>query len=373
MTEASTDPLSRRTPIDAGPSRLRHMPRTIALIYLAFGALWIFFTDRLLVWLQPPPESGSSAADCKGWLFVFVSAVLLFVVLHRYQRASNTATQALLESERRDAAHECRTRAARDRSARGSSKARIGSSNRSPTPCRTTCARLCAACPDSARSFRKPRPQLSTTNPALFAPYSAMRAERMSVLIEDLLEPLAHQPQRTVVPRSSNLSRSAVDAAATHSRALPGTCRQSSPLQPDMMCTATTRLLRIAMDNLLDNAWKYTSTTEHRRRSWSAQTGERQSGVFRSRQRRRLRHGVRRASCSALSSGCIQSPSSRHRHRPRHRAADHRATRWPHLGRGRTGSRRNFLLHTRRGTDATVNATSGALPAPGQHVRLLAP
>ena len=28
------------------------MPRTIALIYLAFGALWIFFTDRLLVWLH---------------------------------------------------------------------------------------------------------------------------------------------------------------------------------------------------------------------------------------------------------------------------------------------------------------------------------
>ena len=28
------------------------MPRTIALIYLAFGVLWIFLTDRLLVWLH---------------------------------------------------------------------------------------------------------------------------------------------------------------------------------------------------------------------------------------------------------------------------------------------------------------------------------
>ena len=28
------------------------MPRTIALIYVAFGVVWIFFTDRLLVWLH---------------------------------------------------------------------------------------------------------------------------------------------------------------------------------------------------------------------------------------------------------------------------------------------------------------------------------
>ena len=32
------------------------MPRTIALVYLAFGAVWIFFTDRLLVWLGLPPD-----------------------------------------------------------------------------------------------------------------------------------------------------------------------------------------------------------------------------------------------------------------------------------------------------------------------------
>ena len=32
------------------------MPRTIALIYVVFGAIWIFFTDRLLVWLKLSPE-----------------------------------------------------------------------------------------------------------------------------------------------------------------------------------------------------------------------------------------------------------------------------------------------------------------------------
>ena len=33
------------------------MPRTIALIYLACGALWIFFTDRLLAWLHVDAET----------------------------------------------------------------------------------------------------------------------------------------------------------------------------------------------------------------------------------------------------------------------------------------------------------------------------
>ena len=39
------------------------MPRTIALIYVIFGVTWVFFSDRLLVWLHLYMEIGR--ASCR--------------------------------------------------------------------------------------------------------------------------------------------------------------------------------------------------------------------------------------------------------------------------------------------------------------------
>ena len=74
------------------------MPRTIALIYLAFGAVWIFFTDRLLVWLHLDPGLILRLQTAKGWLFVIGSAVLLYILLHRYERRGGDAMAALIQS-----------------------------------------------------------------------------------------------------------------------------------------------------------------------------------------------------------------------------------------------------------------------------------
>jgi signal transduction histidine kinase len=74
------------------------MPRTIALIYLAFGAVWIFFTDRLLVWLHLDAGLILRMQTAKGWLFVIGSAVLLYVLLRRYERRGGDALAALINS-----------------------------------------------------------------------------------------------------------------------------------------------------------------------------------------------------------------------------------------------------------------------------------
>src|SRR3954463_6078630 len=79
--------------------RLRHMPRTVALIYLAFGALWIFFTDRLLVWLNLSPDHLLQLQTLKGWMFVLGSGVLVYLLLKRYERKSERATEALLQAQ----------------------------------------------------------------------------------------------------------------------------------------------------------------------------------------------------------------------------------------------------------------------------------
>ena len=59
------------------------MPRTIALIYVAFGAVWIFFTDRLLVWMHLSPELILRLQTGKGWLFVIMRNAWLNEVRHK--------------------------------------------------------------------------------------------------------------------------------------------------------------------------------------------------------------------------------------------------------------------------------------------------
>ncbi|HEX2494636.1 MAG TPA: histidine kinase dimerization/phospho-acceptor domain-containing protein, partial [Steroidobacter sp.] len=73
------------------------MPRTLALLYFAGGALWVFLTDRLLVWLRVPPHQILHFQTYKGLLFVLASAALLYTLLRRGERRSASASAALVE------------------------------------------------------------------------------------------------------------------------------------------------------------------------------------------------------------------------------------------------------------------------------------
>ena len=190
------------------------MPRTIALIYLAFGAVWIFFTDRLLVWLHldagaascacRPRRAGcswSAPRSCCTCCCVATSAAAAM----RWPRSSSRATKCA----RQNAELERRVWP----SARGSWKRRIASSKRSLTPSRTICAHPCAACPASARSCRRPRRRVSTRNRVTTCSASTTRAMRMSSLIEDLLN-LSRIGRSELTARPINLSQVAAEAAA---------------------------------------------------------------------------------------------------------------------------------------------------------------
>jgi light-regulated signal transduction histidine kinase (bacteriophytochrome) len=260
VTEASTDPLSRRAPIDTGPRRLRHMPRTVALIYLACGVLWIFLTDRLLVWLHLSQQSLTQLQTFKGWLFVFGSAVLVYVVLKRYERSNKQATQALLESQNEI------QRINADLEQRVTARTlQLESANRE----------LEAFAYAVSHDLRAPLRSMSGFSQILqetaldsldeksrgYLRRICDSSRRMSVLIEDLLS-LSRISRSELVPRSANLSQIAVDAAATIRERYPERAVKLT-IESGMMIHGDTRLLRIAMENLLDNAWKYTSTTQH--------------------------------------------------------------------------------------------------------------
>ncbi|SDM89515.1 His Kinase A (phospho-acceptor) domain-containing protein [Geoalkalibacter ferrihydriticus] len=55
----------------------------IALIYLTLSVLWIYFSDRLLIFLVDDPARLTRLQTAKGWLFVSVSGLLIYFLVRR--------------------------------------------------------------------------------------------------------------------------------------------------------------------------------------------------------------------------------------------------------------------------------------------------
>jgi HD-GYP domain-containing protein (c-di-GMP phosphodiesterase class II) len=55
----------------------------VAALYAILGALWIYFSDSLASLLARTPEDLTSLAMYKGWGYVIVTSLLLFVLLQR--------------------------------------------------------------------------------------------------------------------------------------------------------------------------------------------------------------------------------------------------------------------------------------------------
>lgn len=56
---------------------------SIVLGYAAIAALWILLSDKAVEWLFSSPEGFALASTLKGWLFIAVTALLLYGMLHR--------------------------------------------------------------------------------------------------------------------------------------------------------------------------------------------------------------------------------------------------------------------------------------------------
>ncbi len=88
-------------------------------------------------------------------------------------------------------------------------------------------------------------------------------ARRMSQLIDDMLQ-LAHIARAEMVRDKVNLSRLAQEIASQLQASDPK--RQATfVIQPDLMVEGDRALLRVVLQNLLDNAWKFTGHQPHAR------------------------------------------------------------------------------------------------------------
>ena len=247
------------------------MPRTIALIYVAFGVVWIFFTDRLLVWLHLDPAIILRLQTAKGWLFVVGSAILLYVALHRYERRGADAMAALIKSRNEV------------RSANADLERRVAERTRQLEAANRELEAFAYAVSHDLRAPLRSMSGFSqilqeTAPPGLdeksrhYLQRIHDASLRMSGLIEDLLNlSRIGRSERTARPISR--SQVANEAAAAVRERHPGRDVQLE-IAAGMEVNADARLLRIALENLLSNAWKYTARAPQALVSVGVQAGE---------------------------------------------------------------------------------------------------
>ena len=95
-------PLNERKPLESRPAGTGANLRLVA-IYAGFSFLWIFLSDEAVVLFFSDPEKILLANTLKGWLFVAVTSLMLFVLIQRLIRQIRLS--ALREQEARSESH----------------------------------------------------------------------------------------------------------------------------------------------------------------------------------------------------------------------------------------------------------------------------
>ncbi len=81
--------------------KLTRIAAKIAVIYATFGFLWILLSDKLLLFVIQDPETVNRLQTYKGWFYVVVTAILVYVLIDRQLRSqqnSNRRYQRLLRN-----------------------------------------------------------------------------------------------------------------------------------------------------------------------------------------------------------------------------------------------------------------------------------
>ena len=73
----------------------------IVFIYLVFGSLWIFFSDSILATLVSSPKQFADLSIFKGWAFILLTTVLLYVLVRNSFRKQYQIEETLKLSEER--------------------------------------------------------------------------------------------------------------------------------------------------------------------------------------------------------------------------------------------------------------------------------
>jgi hypothetical protein len=100
--------MSAADPQDRKFLHRRTAARTVAL-YAVFACLWIYFSDTILAWFISDPSVLTRAQTIKGWLYVVVTATLLYFYLNHCLQMLQNHEEAL-EKEKDKAQQDIRDR-----------------------------------------------------------------------------------------------------------------------------------------------------------------------------------------------------------------------------------------------------------------------
>jgi len=82
----------------------------ITLLYIIFGALWILFSDRFVLYFTQDPHRIQELSTIKGWFFVLVTGILLYFLIFKEIRRRNKVILELQEAkEKADEADRLKT------------------------------------------------------------------------------------------------------------------------------------------------------------------------------------------------------------------------------------------------------------------------
>jgi signal transduction histidine kinase len=231
----------------------------VAATYWLAGSLWIVLSDTGLARLEPTGEAFLRIGTIKGLAFVLGSSILIYFLVRAPLRKLVASFAALEESEARfrelNAELERRV-AGRTRDLEISNREleafSYSVSHDLRAPLRAIDGFSGALAEDSGdRLDETGRGHLQRIRAATL---------RMGMLIDDLLE-LARISRAEVRPRPVDLSAMAA--------AIVAELRQAEPerqvlvtIEPGLSVRGDERLVRVALRNLIGNAWKFTGRTE---------------------------------------------------------------------------------------------------------------
>lgn len=91
------NPQSGQRPVPAARTPGSGSAMFIVVVYAVFASLWILLSDKVVAWLVSDPATMTLVSMLKGWLFVGVTALLLYGLiqsrLHAFRRVLATAAQ----------------------------------------------------------------------------------------------------------------------------------------------------------------------------------------------------------------------------------------------------------------------------------------
>jgi len=77
------------------PPTMRLATLRIVAIYAFFGAIWILASDTVLGWMVTDPATLTRLAMLKGWLYVLLTSLLLYQLIHRDQQKLDALNHSL--------------------------------------------------------------------------------------------------------------------------------------------------------------------------------------------------------------------------------------------------------------------------------------